>query len=78
MSAGSREHGLKYQQLVHGLNIAGNSSRAPLYTPKCCLPFYYRYGTYFRVLLSWFALQLIDQILNHGQMSSWIASLCPN
>jgi hypothetical protein len=30
MMAGSREHGLKYQQLVHGLNIAGSTTHTRL------------------------------------------------
>jgi hypothetical protein len=30
MRPGSREHGLKYQQLVHGLNIAGEFAPSPL------------------------------------------------
>lgn len=29
MRSGSREHGLKYQQLVHGLNIAGEFAPSP-------------------------------------------------
>jgi ribosomal protein L20 len=46
---GSREHGLKYQQLVHGLNIAGNIICYSFHALSCrqrCFSLYYCHNSY--------------------------------
>ena len=73
MMTGSREHGLKYQQLVHGLNIAGSITHTLLFTFALmilCLPFYFRCGKHGlpAAMLTRLALQLTRCILTHPQM----------